>query len=142
MKITMSKIADSFTVLYNINNRENIGFKIKYWAMRNIKILAESYNFYIEQREELYEKYCCKSKGNSNHLAESYFIIDPHTNNIVFNIKNEYTATEFTEKINELCSMECENITPYILKADIINNSPDFDITGDEMLAIDYLLEL
>ena len=74
MDITLGKVAGAIPVLQQIKNKKP-SFKIDYWVMRNIKLYADSYNFFIQKREEIFEKYCNKVK---NEVAPegSYYILD------------------------------------------------------------------
>jgi len=62
LDITLGKVAGAIPVLQQIKNKKP-SFKIDYWVMRNIKLYADSYNFFIQKREEIFEKYCNKVKN-------------------------------------------------------------------------------
>ena len=66
MDITLGKVAGAIPVLQQIKNKKP-SFKIDYWVMRNIKLYADSYNFFIQKREEIFEKYY---KGQSEMVVD------------------------------------------------------------------------
>lgn len=137
MKIELGKIANSIGVLDKINS-QNPDFKVSYWIMRNIKILTESYNFFINSREEIYSKYCNKIK-NDHYPNGTYFKLSPE-GNVIFNLKEDVDVENFNKEMQELMSMECDDIQPYILSLDSINNMSNIHIDKDDIFTIDYLL--
>lgn len=137
MKIELGKIANSIGVLDKINS-QNPDFKVSYWIMRNIKILTESYNFFINSREEIYSKYCNKIK-NDQYPNGTYFKLSPE-GNVIFNLKEDVDVENFNKEMQELMSMECDDIQPYILSLDSINNMSNIHIDKNDIFNIDYLL--
>ena len=138
MDITLGKVAGAIPVLQQIKNKKP-SFKIDYWVMRNIKLYADSYNFFIQKREEIFEKYCNKVK---NEVAPegSYYILDKN-GTIQFNLKPGICNEDFQKDMDELMKMPCDDIAPYKLSLDVINNSGNFNLdTEDAIVAIDYLL--
>ena len=138
MDITLGKIAGAIPVLQQIKNKKP-SFKIDYWVMRNIKLYADPYNFFIQKREEIFEKYCNKLK--SEIIPEgSYYSLDK--NGIIqFNLKSGISSKEFQKEMDELMKMPCDDIAPFKLSLDVINNSGDFNLDNeDDIFAIDYLL--
>lgn len=138
MDITLGKVAGAIPVLQQIKNKKP-SFKIDYWVMRNIKLYADSYNFFIQKREEIFEKYCNKVK---NEVAPegSYYTLDEN-GTIQFNLKPGICNEDFQKDMDELMKMPCDDIAPYKLSLDVINNSGDFNLDNeDDIFAIDYLL--
>lgn len=138
MTITLAKLASSVVVLEKIKN-QNPDFKVHYWIMRNIKILTDSYNFFIKNREDIYSKYCEKIISKDYPNGTYYTIIKDGP--IKFNLKKGIDIQNFDKDVNELMTMECDDIEPYILSINtIMNNMDNIRIDGDDILAIDYLL--
>ena len=138
MKVTLGKIADTISILDKIK-QQTTNFKIGYWVMRNMKILSDSFNFFIENREKIYEKYCEKIKTEQDPKG-TYFEIDID-GNVKFNIKKDTDVKEFNNEMMELINMECTDIEPYLLDVETIeNNTSDIKIRTDEIFTIDYLL--
>lgn len=137
MKIELGKIASSIGVLNKINI-QNPDFKVSYWIMRNIKILSESYNFFINSREEVYSKYC--DKIISDQYPDGSYFNNNSEGFITFNLKENVDVKDFNKEMHELLSMECDDIQPYILSMDSINNMSNVHIDKDDIFAIDYLL--
>lgn len=138
MDITLGKVAVAIPVLQQIKNKKP-SFKIDYWVMRNIKLYADSYNFFIQKREEIFEKYCNKVK---NEVAPegSYYTLDKN-GTIQFILKPGICNEDFQKDMDELMKMPCDDIAPYKLSLDVINNSGDFNLDNeDDIFAIDYLL--
>lgn len=132
MKILLNKVVNAIPVLEQIKNKRP-SFKIDYWAMRNIKILSDSYNFFITKREELFQKYCDSING-------SYFTYDEH-GNVLFNLKNKDDGNKFTSEMTELLNMPCEDVSPYLLSLTTITLDGDFHLDNEQdIFAIDYLL--
>lgn len=138
MDITLGKIAGAIPVLQQIKNKKP-SFKIDYWVMRNIKLYVDSYNFFIQKREEIFEKYCNKIKSEITPEG-SYYSLDK--NGIIqFNLKSGISSKDFQKEMDELMKMPCDDIAPYKLSLDVINNSGDFNLDNeDDIFAIDYLL--
>lgn len=131
MQITLNRIVNAIPVLEQIKNKKP-SFKIDYWVMRNIKILSDTYNFFITKREELLKKYC-------NDVNGSYFIFE--NGNTLFNLKNPKDADEFQNELTELLNLPCDDITPYLLSPDIIAQDGDFHLDNEnDIFNIDYLL--
>lgn len=138
MDITLGKIAGAIPVLQQIKNKKP-SFKIDYWAMRNIKLYADSYNFFIQKREEIFEKYCDKIK-NEVTPEGCYYSFDKN-GVIQFNLKSGISNEDFQKDMDELMKMPCDDIAPYKLSLEVINNSGDFSLDNeDDIFAIDYLL--
>lgn len=131
MNITLGKTVDTISVLEQIKSKKP-SFKIDYWVMRNIKVLSDSYNFFIKKREELFKKHC-------NNVNGSYFTYE--NGNAIFNLKNEEDTDKFQNELTELLNMPCNDITPYLLSPDIIAQDGDFHLDNEnDIFAIDYLL--
>lgn len=138
LDITLGKIAGAIPVLQQIKSKKP-SFKVDYWLMRNIKLYVDSYNFFIQKREEIFEKYCDKI---INEFAPegSYYTLDIN-GTIQFNLKPGISNEEFQKDMDELMKMPCDDIVPYKLSLEVINNSGDFSLDNeDDIFAIDYLL--
>ena len=134
MTLTLGQISNMFLVLNNLSNKTK-SFKINYWITRNIKILKDSYIFYINNRQEIYETYL-----NKNETNEEYYSINEQ-GNIIFNLKNNDVnfANEFSEQMNELIETDCE-IDLYLIDVEVLMNS-DLEITTDQIMTIDCLFK-
>lgn len=134
MKLTLGQISNIFIVLNDLSNKTK-SFKINYWITRNIKILKESYIFYIDNRQEIYETYL-----NKNETNEEYYSLD-NQGNIVFNLKNNDVnfVKEFSDQMNELIETDCE-IEPYLINVEVLMNS-DLEITSEQIITIDCLFK-
>lgn len=138
MNISLSKLVDSITVLNKIKS-QNPNFKVSYWIMRNIKILSSSFDFFISSREEIYNKYCYKEKSKE-YPQGSYFSVN-QDGSIKFNLKQDADIDQFNNDMKELLEMECDNIEPYLLSIEDINNMSNIQLEGNDIFTIDYLLE-
>lgn len=134
--MTLGKIANAMQILEQIK-RKKPSFKIDYWVMRNIKIFSDSYNFFVQKRTEILEKYCNLIKDENG--TPSYFSLKD--GNIIFNLKSNTNYEDFSKEIDELINMSCdETLIPYKLPIDAINNS-DFTLDNEEdIFNIDFLL--
>lgn len=134
MKLTLGQISNIFIVLNDLSNKTK-SFKINYWITRNIKILKDSYIFYINNRQEIYETYL-----NKNETNEEYYSIDEQ-GTIIFNLKSDDRdfVNEFSEQMNELIETDCE-IEPYLINVEVLMNS-DLEITSEQIMIIDYLFK-
>lgn len=136
-KLTLGEVIESVSVLEKIKHQDPDNNKIKYWIIRNMKILADSYNFYIQSREDIYAKYCEK-KTSDRYPQGSYFEVSDE-GNIVFNLKHEMDNQAFSADMNELYYFTCDDIHPYLLSINEFHDK-NVQISVNEMLAIDYLL--
>lgn len=134
--ITLGKIVNAMQVLEQIKHKKP-SFKIDYWAMRNIKIFSDSYNFFIQKKTELLDKYCNLVK-DENGTASYFYLKD---GNIVFNLKSNVNYMDFSKEMDELLEMQSdETLVPYKLPIDVINNS-NFSLDDEEdIFKIDFLL--
>ena len=134
MKLTLGQISNIFIVLNDLSNKTK-SFKINYWITRNIKILKDSYIFYINNRQEIYETYL-----NKNETNEEYYSIDEQ-GNIIFNLKSDDRdfINEFSDQMNELIETDCE-IEPYLINVEVLMNS-DLEITSEQIMTIDCLFK-
>lgn len=131
MQLTLIQIFHSFNTMHKIKE-QNLGFKIDYWCMRNLKLLADNYQFFFNARINLAEKYCLKDEhGDYGHL------IDDGT--CQYNLREGYTAEDFASEMNELYSMECD-IVPYQISADVLFSS-DIKVEGNDVFAIDFMIK-
>lgn len=137
MKITLGKLAGSISVLQSIKEQAT-DFKVSYWIMRNLKILSDSFNFFIATREEIYSKYC--NKTFSDEYPQGTYFTVLNDGNVKFNLKENIDITSFDKEMNELMNMPCDDIEPYLLDLETINSITNVKITTDDICTIDYLL--
>lgn len=131
MQLTLGKIVESITVLNKIKE-QSLDFKVSYWVMRNTKALSDSFNFFIDARENIYKKYCDVINGSYYEIKDG---------NVKFNIKKDIDVKDFEREMDNLMRMECEDIEPYLLSIDAINNNTsNIKLSTDDMFIIDYLL--
>lgn len=143
MTITLGELTNTVSVLekikYQVQNIENPKYiKVKYWIVRNMKNMSESFEFFIRTREEIYSKYCDKLITDTNPQGTYYTIFEDGT--IQFNLKEETDSTAFDQEMNELMALPCENIEPYKLSIDVLIQFPGIELSTDDIFAIDYLL--
>ena len=135
--ITLGKVASAIQVLEQIK-RKKPSFKIDYWAMSNIKLLADSYNFFIQKREEIFEKYCKKETDESG--ISAYYSSTPD-GVIKFHFKENINADEFSRAFNDLMQIPLdENLKLFKLSQDAINASTFSLDSEDDIFSIDFLL--
>lgn len=137
MNITLGKVVESVSVLEKIKNQNPDNFKVKYWIVRNLKILADSYNFFVQSREEIYSKYCHK-KQSKTYPQGSYFDISAE-GTVLFHLKSNIDVSTFNCEMNELYNLPCDDIQPYVLNIETFDNL-HINIEVDDISAIDYLL--
>lgn len=100
--------------------------------MRNMKILTDSYNFFITKREEIYNKYC--------NIVNGAYIAFEENGMVKFNLKQDVKVEDFDKEMNELLNVDCGDIQPYILSLDVMNDMSEIKLNGNDIQAIDYLL--
>lgn len=138
MKLMLGQVVNAIPILQQIRDKQP-NFKIDYWIMRNMKALADANNFFMTKREDLYEKYCSKIKSESCPRGSYWTILE--NGETVFHYKDENKSVEFLQKLDELINMPCEDITPYKLSIDVINNAGDFHLDNrQDIYLIDFLL--
>lgn len=137
MKITLGKLVSSISILNDIK-QQSCDFKISYWIMRNLKLLSDSYNFFIQSREKIYAKYC--DKAITDDFPDGAYFTILENGDVKFNIKENADVKAFDREMNELMNMECEDIKPYLINIDIINSIENLKLSVDEIFDIDYLL--
>lgn len=131
MQLTLIQIFHSFSTLQKIKE-QNLGFKIDYWCMRNLKILADNYQFFYNARIDLAEKYCLKDdRGEYGHPVDG--------SGYQYHLREGCTAEDFAKEMNELYSMECD-IVPYQISADVLFSS-DIKVEGNDIFAIDFCIK-
>lgn len=135
--ITLGRVASAIQVLEQIK-RKKPSFKIDYWAMRNIKLFADSYNFFIQKREEIFNKYCRKETDENGISAYYSSAID---GSIQFHFKENISAEEFSKEFNDLMQIPLdENLKPFKLSQDAISTSTFSLDNEDDIFSIDFLL--
>lgn len=137
MNITLGELAESVIVLEQIKN-QSTDFKVSYWIMRNMKILSESFNFFIASREQIYSKYCNKVVSGQYPDGSYFTILKDGT--IKFHLKNDVDVSHFDKEMYELMNLPCNDMHPYLLSPDAIDKIADIKLNTDNMFIIDYLL--
>ena len=132
MKITLGHIFEIYLTLNELSIKSK-NFKINYWITRNIKILSDSYSFFINNRQQIYDDYLEKDEN------DNYFSIN--NGNTIFHLKEstKESAEKFSNTINELINTDCE-IEPYLINISDLMNS-DLEITAEQIMAIDCLFK-
>lgn len=130
MKITFNKIADGVTMLFKIKEL-NLSIPVDYWCTKNIKILLDDYRYFIEKRDEIYDKHCNKDEN------EQYYRIED--NAIIFSLKEDCKVDNFNDEMNKLLTNECE-VNPFVMPMSTLESLPNFKIDGCNSDMIDFLL--
>lgn len=133
MKITLNKAVEAYQIVNKLNNDTSLSFKIHYWCMRNSNALVDSVLFFRNERDKLYQEYV--------KTGEDIFIKskdDPNEN--IFNTKDDSLCEEFYKKINELLNIECD-IEPYKIDAEYLFSQPTFNVSGQDIFQIDFLID-
>lgn len=133
MKITLNKAVDAYQVMDKLNSDTTLSFKIHYWCMRNSKSLIDSVLFFQNERDKLYREY---AKPDEDIFIKS----TENPNESIFNIKDESLYEEFYKKFDELLNMECD-IEPYKIDAEYLFSQSTFNVTGQDIFQIDFLIE-
>lgn len=132
MKITLNKAVEAYQIVNKLNNDASLSFKIHYWCMRNLKALIDSVLFFQNERDKLYREYV--------KTGEDIFIKSKdNPNENIFNIKDNSLCEEFYKKFNELLNMECD-IEPYKIDAEYLFSQPTFNVSGQDIFQIDFLI--
>lgn len=133
MKILLEKAFCTYNVLLDMSLDKELSFKISYWCSNNIKNLQDDVNFYIKERNILFDKYLEKDeKGN-----------------IIFNFDNDGTAKgkiiegcieEFSNKLEELNNISIE-FEPYLIDLECLIEQEDLKISARKLSYIDFLIK-
>lgn len=133
MKIILNKAVNAYQVIDRLNNDTALSFKIHYWCMRNSKALIDSVLFFQNERDKLCREYA--------KTGEDIFIkSEDNQNENIFNIKDDSLYEEFYKKLNELLNMECD-IEPYKIDAEYLFSQPTFNVSGQDIFQIDFLID-
>ena len=89
------------------------------------------YNFFIDEREKIYNKYLYLDS------KDQFFNIT--NNEIDWNLKDKNQKTEFESKLNELFTMEFE-IEPFLIDLNILMNSDDIRLNMNQIILIKHFL--
>lgn len=133
MKVTLWKIVNAYGVLGSLNNDVSLTFKIHYWCMRNSKLLSDSMNFYYSECNKIYAKY---TRPNE----DPWIKCDDDPTQYKINIADDSKLPEFIKEFDELRNMEC-NIEPYKIDAEYLFSQPTFNVSGNDIFQIDFLIE-
>lgn len=133
LKTSLSKVVEAYYILDKLNNDPTLSFKIHYWCMRNNQAFHDSVSFFQDERNKLYKEY---AKPDEDILVKS----KDNPDIIIFNIKDESLAQEFADKFNELYNMECD-IEPYKIDAEYLFSQPTFNVSGQDIFQIDFLID-
>lgn len=101
--------------------------------MRNNEAFHDSVSFFQEERNKLYKEY---AKPDEDIFVKS----KENPDIIIFNIKDESLTQEFADKFNELQNLEC-NIEPYKIDAEYLFSQPTFNVSGQDIFQIDFLID-
>ncbi len=128
MKLILNEIISVFDIFLNIKVDS---FKINYWIFRNKNNLLPIYNFFIDEREKIYNKYLYLDS------KDQFFNIT--NNEIDWNLKDKNQKAEFESKLNELFTMEFE-IEPFLIDLNILMNSDDIRLNMNQIILIKHFL--
>ena len=127
-KLILNEIISVFDIFLNIKVDS---FKINYWIFRNKNNLLPIYNFFIDEREKIYNKYLYLDS------KDQFFNIT--NNEIDWNLKDKNQKAEFESKLNELFTMEFE-IEPFLIDLNILMNSDDIRLNMNQIILIKHFL--
>ena len=133
MKLPLSNIYQSVNMLFGIK-RLGLGMKVDYWCTKNIKALADDYNFCAEKLDVLFKTYCDKGEDGQYCKYED--------NKTIFNLKNDIDEEKFKDEFNELMTMECEEFEPFILNQEVFDKLPNVDSDKFNVDVLNFLLPL
>ena len=128
MKLILNEIISVFDIFLNIKVDS---FKINYWIFRNKNNLLPIHNFFIDEREKIYNKYLYLDS------KDQFFNIT--NNEIDWNLKDKNQKAEFESKLNELFTMEFE-IEPFLIDLNILMNSDDIRLNMNQIILIKHFL--
>lgn len=129
MKISLGVLCGTVETLLKIKSM-GLGVKVNYWCTKNLKSFETDYRFFMEQRNELYNRYCFKGEDGLYYRFEDQ--------KVIFNIKEE-NMNEFGEQIQALMTNDCE-FEPFIMQESLFESLPNFDISETEYDSIGFLL--
>lgn len=128
-KTTLGNVFDTVTMLDEIRAKSS-DIRVRYWCHRNVDILIDDYNYFLEKRNEIYERYCIKDEHGKYGTIHA-------DGRLQFNVNKE-DIPEFTQKLNELVGFECE-VKPYVLPEEVYRNTV-FKPESSPIDIINYLL--
>lgn len=131
MKLPLNIIYETTCQLLQIKALK-LGLKVDYWCNKNIKLFADGYNFYLEQMNDIYSRYC--NKGDDGQYAK----LD--VNIIKFNFKPNIDIEKFQKEMNDLMYMPSDEFEPYIMSEDIFNNLPNLESSKFNIDLLAFLL--
>jgi hypothetical protein len=110
-----------------------LGLKVDYWCNKNIKLFADEYNFYLEQLNDIYSRYCNKDDN------EQYVKLNDN-GVIVFNFKPNTVVKDFEKEMNELMYMPSDEFEPYVMGEEVFNNLPNVESSKFNIDLLAFLL--
>lgn len=133
MKLPLNNIYQAVNMLFGIKTL-GLGMKVDYWCTKNIKTLADDYNFYAEKLDMLFKNYCDKGEDGQ------YFVFED--NKTIFNLKEGINEENFSNEFNELMTMECKDFEPFILSQEVFDKLPNIDSNKFNIDVLNFLLPL
>lgn len=133
MKILLEKAFCTYSVLLDMSLDKELPFKVSYWCSKNIKNLQDDVDFYIKERNILFDRYLEKDEKGD----------------IIFHFDNDGTTKgkiiegyieEFSNKLEELNSMPIE-FEPYLIDLECLIEQKELKISARELSYIDFLIK-
>ena len=109
-----------------------LGLKVDYWCNKNIKLLADDYNFYLEQITDIYNRYCYQGKDGQ------YVTIQK--DKISFNLKPDSDELKFNKELSDLMTLTCDEFEPYIMSQEVFDNLPNIESSKFNIDLLAFLL--
>lgn len=132
MKLPLNVINETTCMLLGIKTLK-LGLKVDYWCNKNIKLFADEYNFYLEQLNEIYSRYCNKDETGQ------YVKINDN-GDIEFNFKPYININDFEKELNDLMYMPSDEFEPYIMNEETFNNLPNIESSKFNIDLLAFLL--
>lgn len=132
MKLPLNVVYETTSMLLGIKAMK-LGLKVDYWCNKNIKLFADEYNFYLEQINDIYFRYC-----NKDDTGQYVKIND--NGGIEFNFKPNINTKDFEKEMNELMYMPSDEFEPYIMNEEIFNNLPNIESSKFNIDLLAFLL--
>lgn len=132
MKLPLNIVYETTCMLLQIKTLK-LGLKVDYWCNKNIKLFADECNFYIEQLNDIYSRYCNKDN------VEQYVKINDN-GGIEFNFKPDINIKDFEKEMNDLIYMPSDEFEPYIMSEEVFNNLPNVESSKFNIDLLAFLL--
>lgn len=128
-KTTLGNAFDTVTILDEIRAKSS-DIRVRYWCHRNVDILLDDYQFFLNKRNGIIKRYCSIDEhGTYGTLHED--------GRVQFNVNKE-CMPEFIQELNELICFEFD-VEPYVLPEEIYKNTV-LKPESNPIDIIDYLL--